>query len=135
MFRGKEYNQYYKVIRVFVCLYVCLKLKNSGTAGPIWLNLFLLAPHWSGDGFRQKRFWIRSPVFPKIWKNQFPTKIGFSGSSEKPDPEFFCLKPPRDQDGANKKRLSQIGPAVPELLSFRQTYIYTYIQTKTLITL
>ena len=34
---------------------------------------------------------------------------------------FFSLKPSRDQDGANKKRLSQIGPAVPELLRDRQT--------------
>ena len=34
---------------------------------------------------------------------------------------FFSLKPSRDQDGANKKKFSQIGPAVPELLSFRQT--------------
>ena len=42
---------------------------------------------------------------------------------------FFSLKPSRDQDGANKKRLSQISPAVPELLSFRQTYIHTYIHT------
>ena len=34
---------------------------------------------------------------------------------------FFSLKPPRDQDGANKKKFSQIGPAVPELLRDRQT--------------
>ena len=27
---------------------------------------------------------------------------------------FFGLKPSRDQDGANKKKFSQIGPAVPE---------------------
>ena len=39
-----------------------------------------------------------------------------------PDPDLFSLKPSRDQDGANKKKFSQIGPAVPELLSFRQTY-------------
>ena len=57
------------------CLSVCVCLHNSGTAGPIWLNLFLLAPYWSGDGFRQKRFRIRSPVFPKIRKNRFPAKI------------------------------------------------------------
>ena len=32
-------------------------------------------------------------------------KIDFSGFSEKrvPDPDFFGPKPPRDQDGANKK--------------------------------
>ena len=47
---------------------------------------------------------------------------------------FFSLKPSRDQDGANKKRFSQIGPAVPELLSFRQTYIQTFRLTKILIT-
>ena len=38
---------------------------------------------------------------------------------------FFSLKPSRDQDGANKKRLSQIGPAVPELLRHTQTHIQT----------
>ena len=35
---------------------------------------------------------------------------------------FFSLKPSRDQDGANKKKLSQIGPAVPELLRHTQTH-------------
>jgi len=30
------------------------------------------------------------------------------------DPNFFGLKPPPDQDGAFKKRISQISPAVPE---------------------
>ena len=34
---------------------------------------------------------------------------------------FFSLKPSRDQDGANKKRFSQIGPVVPELLRHTQT--------------
>ena len=38
---------------------------------------------------------------------------------------FFGLKPSRDQYGANKKRFSQIGPAVPELLKHRQTDIHT----------
>ena len=46
----------------------------------------------------------------------FPPKSVFSRFSEKPDPEFFSLKPPRDQAGANKKKFSKIGPAVPELL-------------------
>ena len=35
---------------------------------------------------------------------------------------FFGLKPPLDQDRTNKKRLSQIGPAVPELLRDTQTH-------------
>ena len=38
---------------------------------------------------------------------------------------FFSLKPPCDQDGANKKKFSQIGPAVPELLSLTHTDIQT----------
>ena len=48
---------------------VCLKLNNSGTAGPIWLNLFLLAPSWSQDGFRSKKFRIQDPDFPEIQKH------------------------------------------------------------------
>ena len=36
---------------MYVCMYVCsyvLMLPNSsGTAGPIWLIIFLLAPSWS----------------------------------------------------------------------------------------
>ena len=52
-----------------VCLSVCLLPISSGTAGPIWLNFFLLAPSWSGDGFRPKKFRIRDPDFPEIRKN------------------------------------------------------------------
>ena len=54
----------------------------------------------------------------------------FSGFPEKraPDPKFFGLKPPRDQDGANKKKFSKIGPAVPELLRDTQTDRHTYRQ-------
>ena len=47
---------------------------------------------------------------------------------------FFDLKPPYDQDRANKKKFSQISPAVPELLRDKQTHIHTDRQTKTLIT-
>ena len=38
---------------------------------------------------------------------------------------FFDLKPSPNQDGANKKKFSQIGPAVPELLRDRQTNRHT----------
>ena len=56
---------------------------------------------------RQNRFFrIFGKTGPRIWN-------------------FFSLKPSRDQDGANKKRLSQIGPAVPELLRDRQTNRHT----------
>ena len=45
------------------CVFVCHLF------GPIWLNLFLLAPSWSQDGFRSKKFRIRDPDFPEIRKN------------------------------------------------------------------
>ena len=38
---------------------------------------------------------------------------------------FFDLKPSPNQEGANKKKFSQIGPAVPELLSLTHTDIQT----------
>ena len=49
-------------------MFSCLRIISSGTAGPIWLNFFLLAPSWSRDGFRPKKFRIRDPVFPEIQK-------------------------------------------------------------------
>ena len=51
-------------------------------------------------------------------------KSGFfriSGKSGSRIRNFFGLKPSRDQDGANKKKYSQIGPAVPEEIGNRQT--------------
>ena len=56
---------------LYVCMYVCVSLHNSGTAEPIWLNFFLLAPSWSRGGFRPKKFRIRDPVFPEIRKNLY----------------------------------------------------------------
>ena len=38
---------------------------------------------------------------------------------------FFSLKPSQDQDGADKKKFSQIGPAVPEEIGREHTYIHT----------
>ena len=54
---------------MFACLLVCLRPISSGTAGLIWLYFFLLAPSWSQDGFRSKKFRNRDPVFPKNRKN------------------------------------------------------------------
>ena len=39
--------------------------------------------------------------------------------------KFFGLKPPSDQDGANKKKFGPIGPAVPVELGNIQTYRQT----------
>ena len=50
-------------VGLLVCLCVCLRPISSRTAGPIWLNFFLLAPSWSRDGFRPKKFRIRDPFF------------------------------------------------------------------------
>ena len=51
------------------CVRVCLLPISSGTAGPIWLNFFLLVPSWSRDGFRPKKIRIRDPDFLEIRKN------------------------------------------------------------------
>ena len=51
---------------MFVCMLVTYLLRNG------WTDLakfFLLAPSWSRDGFRLKKFRIRDPVFPEIRKN------------------------------------------------------------------
>ena len=60
---------------MFAYMCVCLRPISSGMAGPIWLNFFLLAPSWSRDGFRPKKFRIRDPDFPKIRKNRFWREI------------------------------------------------------------
>ena len=53
---------------LYVCMYVCVSLHNSGTAEPIWLNFFLLAPSWSRSGFRSKEIWNLDLGFPDIRK-------------------------------------------------------------------
>ena len=47
-----------------VCVYVCLKINDSGTAGLIWLNFCLLAPTWSRDGFKPKN--LEKSVLTKL---------------------------------------------------------------------
>ena len=62
-------------------------------------------------------------VFQSNWSNN-TLKSGFfriSGKTGSRIRNFFSLKPPCGQDGANKKKFSQIGPAVPELLSLTHT--------------
>ena len=41
--------------------------------------------------------------------------------------KMFSLKPSRDQDGANRKKFSQIGPAVPEEIGREHTYTHANI--------
>ena len=50
---------------MFACVFVCMLPISSGTAGPIWLNFFLLALSWSRDGFRPQKFRIRDPDYPE----------------------------------------------------------------------
>ena len=61
---NKHLSLYYITTRCLrACVFVCHLF------GPIWLNLFLLAPSWSQDGFRSKKFRIRDPDFPEIQKH------------------------------------------------------------------
>ena len=88
---------------------------GSGKPDTRFRNLFVL-----------KHIWVKVSITFKFQPNwsKNTLKSGFfriSGKSGSRIRNFFSLKPSRDQDGANKKRFSQIGPAVPELLSFRQT--------------
>ena len=65
--------------------------------------------------------------YRKSDKTDFPPKSVFLDFRKNriPDPDFFSLKTSPDQYGANKKRFSQIGPAVPELLRDTQTHTQT----------
>ena len=70
--------------------------------------------------FVLKHIWFKVSITQKFqpnWSNN-TLKSGFfriSGKTGSRIRNFFVLKPSRDQDGANKKRFGQIGPAVPEL--------------------
>ena len=52
-------------------------------------------------------------VFPDFWKNWIL------------DPEFFGQKPTPDQDGADKKKFSQIGPAIPQEVTSTHAHTQT----------
>ena len=69
----------------------------------------------------------KSWKFQPNWSNN-TLKTGFfriCGKTGSRFRNFFDLKPPCDKDGANKKKFSQIGPAVPELLSLTHTNTHT----------
>ena len=55
-----------------VCVFVCVRLNNSGMAGPILVNFFLLAPSWSESGFRSKKI-----PDPGSGFSENPEKSGF----------------------------------------------------------
>ena len=95
------------------CVFVCHLF------GPIWLNLFLLAPSWSQDGFRSKKFRIQDPDFPEIqkhpvfrvlfdrfgWKFQviltLATNKFLDRVSDFPDPESSIFP---DKSGKNRQK-------------------------------
>ena len=65
----------------------------------IWVKVSITCkfqPNWSKNTLKSRFFWISGKTGSRIQN-------------------FLGLKPSPDQDGANKKRISQIGPAVPEL--------------------
>ena len=111
--RNRTYDPISLIQQQDVCLRVCLLPISSGTAGPIWLYFFLLAPSWSWDGFRPKKFRIRDPDFPEIRKNKSDPGSG-----------FFCQKPPLAKTELTQK-ISQIGPAVPEEIVYKHTHKQT----------
>ena len=47
---------------------------------------------------------------------------------------IFGLKPASDKDGVSTKRISQIGPVVPEEIGYTHIYIHTYILVNSLAT-
>ena len=57
-------------------------------------------------------------------QNQFFRIFGKTGSRIR---IFFGLKPSPDQTGANKKKFSQIGPAVPQEIGHKHTSKHTNI--------
>jgi len=66
------------------------------------------------------------PIFSKFSKSGF---FRISAKTESQIRNFFGLKPSRDQDGANKKKFSQIGTAVPEEIGRKHTHKQTNTQT------
>jgi len=74
------------------------RFRNLFVLKHIWVKVSIIwnfQPNWSKNTLKSGFFWIS----------------GKSGSWIR---NFFGLKPSRDQDGAKKKKFSQIGPAVPE---------------------
>ena len=82
--------------------------------------------------FVLKHIWVKMSIiweFQPNWSNN-TLKSGFFrffGKTGSWIRNFFGLKPSRDQDGANKKKFSQIGPAVPEEIEDKQTYKHANI--------
>ena len=81
---------------------------------------------WSRNLFVFKHIWVEVSITWEFQPNRsnITLKTGFfriSGKSGSRIRNFFGLKPSRDQDGANKKKFSQIGPAVPEEIGHKQT--------------
>ena len=59
-----------------VCICACgLSPPERLDSGPIWLNLFLLAPSLSLGGFRQKNLDTGFPPFLHIYSKYFLAKI------------------------------------------------------------
>ena len=102
------------------------------------LSRLLLYPGFSGkSGSRIRKFLHRGdlPLFLISYKSWFMHQSSIStpsrwsglvppGSGSRIQ-NFFGLKPSRDQDGANKKKFSQIGPVVLEEIGRNHTHKQT----------
>ena len=116
-------------------------MKNDVSHHGILLNLIFaqfcrIFPGKTGFRIRKIGYPIQKFICVKTYLSQGDYYLKFSAKLVKkhpkirvfpdfrkiqiPDPDFFGLKPSRDQDGANKKKYSQIGPAVPEKIGRKQ---------------
>ena len=123
-------------------------MKNDVSHHGILLNLIFaqfcrIFPGKTGFRIRKTGYPIQKFICVKTYLGQGEYYLKFSAKLVKkhpkirvfpdfrkiriPDPEFFGLKPSRDQDGANKKKFSQIGPAVPEEIGRKQTNTHANI--------
>ena len=114
-----------KLIFTKFCRIFPEKKPDSGSGKPDTSsrNLFVL-----------KHIWVKVSIIWEFQPNRsnITLKTGFfriSGKTGSRIRNFFGLKPPRDQDGANKKKFSQIGPAVPEEIGRKHTNTHASKQT------
>ena len=85
---------------------------------------------WSRNLFVLRHIWVKVSITCKFQPNwsKNTLKSGFfriSGKSGSRIRNFFGLKPSCDQDGANKKKFSQIGLAIPQEVTSTHAHTQT----------
>ena len=133
-----NYEMFYEIIRSICILLHVGHQRVKPDFCPNYAGFFRKKPD-SGSGkpdtrsrnlFVLKHIWVKVSISWEFQPNRSNNtlKTGFfriSGKSGSRIRIFFGLKPSRDQDGANKKKFSQIGPAVPEEIGRKQANTQT----------